>query len=84
MKIRDRIKAIIRERGVTICSIAPKAGITRANVSDYLNGRSDLRVASLERLLAALGLTLALTDAQDLPHDAPGGVPATHDTNGAS
>lgn len=44
------------ERGESVSSLAVRAGWTRANLSEYLAGKTEVRSDVLERLLVALDL----------------------------
>lgn len=47
-----------RAKGLTITQLAEVSGLTRANVSEYLAGKRELRSDGLERLVAALGVRI--------------------------
>lgn len=47
-----------KAKGLSITDLAESAALTRANVSEYLAGKSALRSDGLERLVAALGVQI--------------------------
>ena len=55
-------RPILRRRraalGWTIAATSRAAGLTRANVSDYLAGKTELTTASLAKLTKALGVRI--------------------------
>ena len=53
--------------GLTQAELAARAATSRKTVSDFELGRAGLQLATLNRLLAALGLELALRDASAKP-----------------
>jgi transcriptional regulator with XRE-family HTH domain len=64
--IRSQIAARIELLGVTRAEVASRAAITPANLSDYLNGKSEMNAATVERIAKAL-------DAQWLLRATPNG-----------
>mgnify|MGYP006921407679 CR=1 FL=1 len=56
--IREAIKQAVDKDDRTQKAIAEAAGMHAPNLSDYLNGVTDLRGESLSRLLAALSLKI--------------------------
>lgn len=65
--LRDRFHARRLEQGVTQEAAARAARLTRKTVSDFENGKGSISVANLSRLLAAVGLELAVRDAARRP-----------------
>lgn len=57
--ISASLRAAIAARGVTAYRLAKSAGIHERNIRRWLNGESDLTLASVDRLAVALGLRLA-------------------------
>lgn len=55
-----RLKDILRERGESISAFALNVGITQANMSNIVNGKSSPTLDTLERI--ALSLNIPITD----------------------
>lgn len=51
-----RIREVIREKGMTIQSLAEKMGINRVGLSNHINGNPS--VAILEKIAAALNVSV--------------------------
>jgi transcriptional regulator with XRE-family HTH domain len=58
MRVPDILLAIRDQRGWTQGQLARTAGISRGNVSDYESGRTSPTVATLNRILASVGLQI--------------------------
>lgn len=81
---RTNLIAIVRDamarKGLTQAATAEAAGITAANLSDWLRGVSDVRGDTLLRLLAAVGVTVrgpkcrAQDHSQSVPSSSTSGV----------
>jgi DNA-binding Xre family transcriptional regulator len=54
LTIRDKM----HERAMSITDLAARSGVTPAKISNYINAKSDLYTANLERLCIALDLEL--------------------------
>ena len=56
------IVEVVRSRmlacGMSQAALAKAAGVSRANLCDWLGGRSNIRVDTLERIMAALALSV--------------------------
>ena len=63
------LKACRKQRNLTQNDVGTRVGVRQAQISDIENHGADITVATLYRLLSALGLELAL---RDLP---PPGTP---------
>jgi len=59
LKIGQRIKQLRSELGISQEALGLEAGVDRTYVSDVENGRRNVSVEILERLVKALGVTLA-------------------------
>ena len=58
MEIRPVIEAEMRRQGMTQTRLAELADMTQARVSDYLNGKRDVRAETLARMMDVLGLEI--------------------------
>ena len=56
--IREAIKNELKSRNDNIASLARKSGLTQPQLSNYLNGITNLNVASLEKICAVYDLKL--------------------------
>lgn len=64
-----RLKNILKERGTSISAFASIVGITQANMSNIVNGKSSPTLDTLERIATALNVPITelfLSDKQDL------------------
>lgn len=52
------LKTIITEKGLLQMYVAEKAGYTKQELSDMLNGRRLIKACDIPRLAAALGVTI--------------------------
>lgn len=52
----NQIKAILKEKGITINELADKLGVSRVTLSSQINGKANL--ASYEKIASALGVSL--------------------------
>ena len=76
--IRAALRAPMYERRLTPAATARLAGMHASNLYDYLHERGELRTDTLERLMAALGLHMALGAAPVAPNpQAVAGAAAT-------
>ena len=57
-KMQLRIKEVAKEKGITINSLAEIVGITRANMSNIVNGKSTPLLDTLERIANALNVDI--------------------------
>ena len=53
-----RIKELLNSQGLTMTNLAEKIGVTQANISLLLSGKSSPRVDTLEKIASALGVEL--------------------------
>lgn len=58
MRIGQRLRALRAERGLTILELAAKAGVSSGSISQIERGASNPSVSTLQKLRAALGVTL--------------------------
>jgi len=54
--IRETIKNAMADQGVTISSLAKFVGCRRATISDFLNGKTEMRANLLEKILNKLSI----------------------------
>lgn len=52
--VADNLKEIISEQGLTHAEVAKKAGLTKQEMSDMLNGRRLIKASDIERLIDIL------------------------------
>ncbi len=62
-----RIKEVIKEKGMTVNSLAEKMGINRVGLSNHINGNPSVEV--LERIADAIGCPI--TELFEQPKKAP-------------
>ena len=53
-----RIKEVLKEKGLTGVWLASQVGITRPNMSNMVSGKSKPSLDTLERIAAALNVTV--------------------------
>lgn len=58
MRIGQRLRALRTERGMTILELAAKAGVSSGSISQIERGASNPSISTLQRIRAALGVTL--------------------------
>ena len=56
--VSDRLRAIIRARGLTACQVAHDAGVNPSLVSRFMAGERGLTTPSLDAVCLSLGLEL--------------------------
>ncbi len=56
--MREELKKVIKLRG-TLKDFAEQNGIRRATLSDFLNGKTDIQVSTLEKIMNGAGLEIA-------------------------
>jgi transcriptional regulator with XRE-family HTH domain len=59
VKVGQRIKALRTQLGISQEALANKAGIDRTYVTDVENGRRNIAIENLEKLIFALNVSLA-------------------------
>lgn len=59
--IRDTVKRVMHEEGLTQAALAQRLGVKQPSVADILSGRRGRQPESLLNLLDALGLELTVT-----------------------
>lgn len=57
--MKNRIKEILKEKGLTVVTLAGLVGITQPNMSNIVNGSSNPSIETLEKIAAALGVHIA-------------------------
>lgn len=45
-------------KGMSVSDLARRADVSRPNLSAWINGRADIKVSTLERIMAELGLAV--------------------------
>jgi transcriptional regulator with XRE-family HTH domain len=65
LELRREVKARLREQGATQASLARYLGITEKHLSQLLTGKTDGSPEMLDRLAAAAGLRIVITDAPE-------------------
>ncbi len=53
-----RIKEILQEKKMTVSVLADTIGITRANMSNIVNGKSNPKMETLEKIAKALNVSV--------------------------
>jgi transcriptional regulator with XRE-family HTH domain len=53
---RKRVWSAMRKQGITITGVSERVGMSRAQVSRWLNGHSDIRLENYRRICAALNM----------------------------
>ena len=59
MNVGEKLKALRKERGLTLQKVAASAGLSKAFVGQIESGRANPSLASLKRVADALGIPLA-------------------------
>lgn len=59
VKVGQRIKTLRTQLGISQEALANKAGIDRTYVTDVENGRRNIAIENLEKLILALNVSLA-------------------------
>ena len=68
----QRLQSLRRQRGLSIRRLGERAGVTAAMISCIERGRNSPSLATLQKILAALGLDLAsFFGAKPAPQDGP-------------
>lgn len=70
--IATRLRELRDAQGLTLAALAERSGVSRSNISSIERGESSATATVLDRLSAALGVTL--TSLFDKPTDAPSPV----------
>lgn len=53
-----RVKEILKSKGVTATSLAERVGITRANTSNIINGKTHPSLPTLEKIAQAIDVDI--------------------------
>lgn len=56
--MESRINELIAKSGLSISAFAEKVGITQANMSNIVNGKSNPKMETLEKIAKALGVSV--------------------------
>ena len=59
IKVGQRIKTLRNQLGISQEALANKAGIDRTYVTDVENGRRNIAIENLEKLIAALNVSVS-------------------------
>lgn len=65
MTPRARIVEAMTAQGVSVTELARRSGVSRSNISAYINGREGVTDTTLDRLAAALGCEWRLVQSDD-------------------
>lgn len=57
--MNTRIKEILQEKKMTVSVLADTIGITRANMSNIVNGKTNPKMETLKKIAEALGVKLS-------------------------
>jgi len=57
--MKHRIKEILKEKGLTVVTLAGLVGITQPNMSNIVNGNSNPSIETLEKIATALDVPVA-------------------------
>lgn len=57
--MNTRIKEILQEQKMTVSVLADTIGITRANMSNIVNGKTSPKMETLKKIAEALGVKLS-------------------------
>jgi transcriptional regulator with XRE-family HTH domain len=64
--MENRIKDILKEKGMTVAALAEKVGITQPNMSNIVNGKSNPSIETLGKIANVLEVTVgSLFNAKD-------------------
>src|SRR3954447_8621695 len=74
--LSNRLREIIRARGMTAYGLARDADLDPGIVQRFLTGRRDIRLETADRLVAALGLKLVESGAKGRGKTRPSDTPA--------
>lgn len=55
-KIAENLRNIMKTKNVTQTQLVDLTGIARSTISDYYNGRTEIRIGNLEKIAIALGV----------------------------
>jgi len=56
--MENRIKDILKDRGMTVAALAEKVGITQPNMSNIVNGKSNPSIDTLGKIAIVLDVTV--------------------------
>lgn len=65
-QIAERVFDAMKERGLTLFDMEARTGLTRSDLSRWLNGRRGIRLEQLHRVVGAVGLVLELRSSPDV------------------
>lgn len=55
-KMAENLRSIMKSKNVTQTQLVDLTGIARSTISDYYNGRTEIRIGNLEKIATALGV----------------------------
>lgn len=67
MDLKERVKVLLKDRGITQAELAEKIGVQGGTLSNAISGRYSPTLDTLERIAEALGVSVAELFAE-LPH----------------
>lgn len=56
--IREKIQEAMKEKAIKAVELSTATGINKGSLSQYFNGKRELRIESIEKILAYLDLEL--------------------------
>lgn len=65
-KLGQRLATLLKLKGISQVALAQRAQMHPTNLNKFLNGETDIRVSSLEKILAAVDLSVASLIDQEL------------------
>ena len=74
MDLKERVKVLLKARGITQAELAEKIGVQGGTLSNAISGRYSPTLDTLERIAEALGVSVAELFAE-LPHCPYCGMP---------
>jgi transcriptional regulator with XRE-family HTH domain len=69
MSLREEIRAVMMEQGITAYAVGEKTGLDRSLLSRFFAGKSALSLKSLTVLLNALGYELSIRRKRSVRND---------------
>jgi transcriptional regulator with XRE-family HTH domain len=57
--MKHRIKEILKEKGLTVVTLAKNIGITQPNMSNIINEKTNPSIETLEKIATALNVAIA-------------------------
>lgn len=57
--MENRIKEVLKNKGISVGSLAEKVGITQPNMSNIINGKSNPSIETLEKIANVLEVSIS-------------------------